>query len=66
MSTGVAWALVLALACAGVAIVTTNFGPLISSLYAFGLFLGTVYSVPPFRCGHWGRWTWAGADTHDL
>ncbi len=49
MSTGVAWGLVLALACAGMAIVTANFGPLISRLYVFGLFLGTVYSIPPFR-----------------
>ena len=44
-----AWVLILALAAGGIGIVTTNFGPLISSLYAFGLFLGTVYSIPPFR-----------------
>ena len=49
LSTGVAWGLVLALAAVGMAIVTANFGPLISSLYAFGLFLGTIYSIPPFR-----------------
>jgi hypothetical protein len=32
-----------------VAITATNFGRLITSLYCFGLFLGTIYSVPPFR-----------------
>jgi homogentisate solanesyltransferase len=26
-----------------------NFGSLITGLYCFGLFLGTVYSVPPLR-----------------
>ncbi len=50
-----AWALILALAVGGIAIVTTNFGPLISSLYAFGLFLGTIYSIPPLR------WVWAAS-----
>lgn len=33
----------------GVAITATNFGTLITSLYSFGLFLGTIYSVPPLR-----------------
>jgi 4-hydroxybenzoate polyprenyltransferase len=33
----------------GVAITATQFGPLITSLYSFGLFLGTIYSVPPLR-----------------
>ena len=28
---------------------TSQFGPLISKLYLFGLFLGTIYSVPPLR-----------------
>lgn len=39
----------LALAAGGLAITAANFGSLISSLYAFGLFLGTVYSIPPLR-----------------
>lgn len=44
-----AWLLVLLLAAAGVLIVGFNFGPFITSLYCLGLFLGTIYSVPPFR-----------------
>ncbi|KAL3813228.1 hypothetical protein ACJIZ3_014496 [Penstemon smallii] len=44
-----AWVLVLLLASAGVLIVGLNFGPFITSLYCLGLFLGTIYSVPPFR-----------------
>ncbi|KAJ6839585.1 putative homogentisate phytyltransferase 2, chloroplastic [Iris pallida] len=44
-----AWILVLAFAVAGLLIVGWNFGPFISSLYSLGLFLGTIYSVPPFR-----------------
>ncbi|KAH6812742.1 homogentisate prenyltransferase [Perilla frutescens var. frutescens] len=44
-----AWVLVLLLAAAGLAIVGLNFGPFIMTLYCFGLFLGTIYSVPPFR-----------------
>ncbi|KAI4369149.1 hypothetical protein MLD38_017632 [Melastoma candidum] len=44
-----AWILVVFFAVAGLAIVSTNFGPFISSLYSLGLFLGTIYSVPPFR-----------------
>ncbi|XP_027069415.1 homogentisate solanesyltransferase, chloroplastic isoform X1 [Coffea eugenioides] len=44
-----AWFLVLFLAVAGVLIVGLNFGPFISALYCLGLFLGTIYSVPPFR-----------------
>ncbi|XP_071710740.1 homogentisate solanesyltransferase, chloroplastic-like [Rutidosis leptorrhynchoides] len=44
-----AWFLVLAFAIVGVIIVAMNFGPFITSLYTFGLFLGTIYSVPPFR-----------------
>ena len=31
------------------AITSLNFGPLITGLYCFGLFLGTIYSVPPLR-----------------
>ena len=38
-----------ALAAGGVAITAVNFEPLITALYSFGLFLGTVYSVPPLR-----------------
>ncbi|KAJ0982716.1 hypothetical protein J5N97_010971 [Dioscorea zingiberensis] len=44
-----AWFLVLLFAAAGLFIVGCNFGPFISSLYCLGLFLGTIYSVPPFR-----------------
>lgn len=44
-----AWILVLLLAAAGVALVGLNFGPFITKLYCFGLFLGTIYSVPPLR-----------------
>ncbi|XP_076898245.1 homogentisate solanesyltransferase, chloroplastic-like [Bidens hawaiensis] len=44
-----AWFLVLSFAIVGVVIVGLNFGPFITSLYCFGLFLGTIYSVPPLR-----------------
>ncbi|CAL9077063.1 unnamed protein product [Musa acuminata var. zebrina] len=44
-----AWILVLLFAAAGLLIVAWNFGPFITSLYCLGLFLGTIYSVPPFR-----------------
>ncbi|KAK9153344.1 hypothetical protein Sjap_000824 [Stephania japonica] len=44
-----AWVLVLLLAAAGLFTVSFNFGPFITSLYCLGLFLGTIYSVPPFR-----------------
>ncbi|KAK7278789.1 hypothetical protein RJT34_23825 [Clitoria ternatea] len=44
-----AWFLVIFFAIAGLLIVWLNFGPFIFSLYTFGLFLGTIYSVPPFR-----------------
>ncbi|MCD9644737.1 hypothetical protein HAX54_033159 [Datura stramonium] len=44
-----AWFLVLLFAVAGLLIVGMNFGPFITSLYCLGLFLGTIYSVPPFR-----------------
>lgn len=49
LSPSVAWILCVALAAAGLSITTFNFGPLTSKLYAFGLFLGTIYSVPPLR-----------------
>ncbi|XP_061360735.1 homogentisate solanesyltransferase, chloroplastic [Gastrolobium bilobum] len=44
-----AWFLVIFFAAAGLLIVALNFGPFIFSLYTLGLFLGTIYSVPPFR-----------------
>ncbi|PWA77434.1 homogentisate phytylprenyltransferase [Artemisia annua] len=44
-----AWFLVLAFAVVGVIIVAMNFGQFITSLYCLGLFLGTIYSVPPLR-----------------
>ncbi|XP_078149865.1 homogentisate prenyltransferase isoform X2 [Carex rostrata] len=44
-----AWLLVLFFAVAGLSIVAWNFGSFITSLYCLGLFLGTIYSVPPFR-----------------
>ncbi|XP_024021613.1 homogentisate solanesyltransferase, chloroplastic isoform X2 [Morus notabilis] len=44
-----AWLLVVFFALAGLLIVGFNFGPFITSLYCLGLFLGTTYSVPPFR-----------------
>ncbi|PHU22742.1 Homogentisate solanesyltransferase, chloroplastic [Capsicum chinense] len=44
-----AWFLVLLFAVAGLLIVGMNFGPFITSLFCLGLFLGTIYSVPPFR-----------------
>ncbi|KAL2923930.1 Homogentisate solanesyltransferase chloroplastic [Bienertia sinuspersici] len=49
LSVGSAWMLVLIFAISGFSIVASNFGPFITSLYCLGLFLGTIYSVPPFR-----------------
>ena len=49
LSPVIAWILCGGLAAAGLAITIRNFGPLISKLYGFGLFLGTIYSVPPLR-----------------
>lgn len=49
LSIPAAWVLVLGLAIVGISIVATNFGPLITCLYSFGLFLGGIYSVPPLR-----------------
>lgn len=43
------WFLCAGMAALGLAIVATQFESLIASLYAFGLFLGTIYSVPPLR-----------------
>lgn len=44
-----AWFLVLSFAVTGLLIVSFNFGSFITSLYCLGFFLGTIYSVPPFR-----------------
>lgn len=44
-----AWILIIAMAIGGISLSYLLFGPLIGSLYTFGLFLGTIYSVPPFR-----------------
>ncbi|CAL1370882.1 unnamed protein product [Linum trigynum] len=49
LSVPTAWMLVILFAVTGVLIVGLNFGPFITSLYCLGLFLGTIYSVPPFR-----------------
>lgn len=49
LSPGLAWVLVLALAAGGLVVTASTFGPAITALYAFGLFLGTAYSVPPLR-----------------
>lgn len=49
LSAGKAWLICIVLAAAGLGITTYNFGSLIAKLYAFGLFLGTIYSVPPLR-----------------
>lgn len=49
LSQGVAWILVLSFAVAGLFTTSLFFGPFISTLYALGLLLGTLYSVPPFR-----------------
>lgn len=44
-----AWILVAALAVGGLSAVLTQFGALTAKLYTLGLFLGTIYSVPPLR-----------------
>ncbi|VVA15292.1 PREDICTED: homogentisate [Prunus dulcis] len=44
-----AWLLVVFFVVTGLLIVGMNFGPFITSLYSLGIFLGTIYSVPPFR-----------------
>jgi len=44
-----AWVMILVMAVGGVSLAYSLFGPLIGSLYTFGLFLGTIYSVPPLR-----------------
>mmetsp|Transcript_4700 Transcript_4700/g.14192 ORF Transcript_4700/g.14192 Transcript_4700/m.14192 type:complete len:349 (+) Transcript_4700:119-1165(+) len=49
MSSRLAWIVVFAALVGGLAIVYQFYSPLIFKLYAFGLGLGTVYSVPPFH-----------------
>lgn len=49
LSPSLAWVLVLTLAATGLWITSQNFGRFITTLYGFGLALGTVYSVPPLR-----------------
>lgn len=49
LSVQTAWLLVIFFAVTGLLIVAANFGPFITSLYSLGLFLGTIYSVPPLR-----------------
>mmetsp|Transcript_8600 Transcript_8600/g.15426 ORF Transcript_8600/g.15426 Transcript_8600/m.15426 type:complete len:419 (+) Transcript_8600:80-1336(+) len=49
ISPGLAWILILAMASCGAALAWRLFGPLIGGLYFVGLFLGTIYSVPPLR-----------------
>lgn len=49
LSAAAAWALCGALAAGGLALTAAHFGRLITGLYGFGLFLGTIYSVPPLR-----------------
>lgn len=44
-----AWVLIVVMAGLGITLAHGLFGPLIGSLYCFGLFLGTIYSVPPLR-----------------
>jgi len=49
LSVSQAWVAIIAMAIGGTWLSYNLFGPLIGSLYAFGLFLGTIYSVPPLR-----------------
>lgn len=49
LSPVLAWILCIGLAASGLGITAANFGREITLLYAFGLFLGTIYSVPPLR-----------------
>lgn len=43
------WALCAGFAAVGTALAAIHFDRLIAGLYVFGLFLGTIYSVPPLR-----------------
>lgn len=49
LSSTKAWLICIVLAATGLGLTTWNFGSMIAKLYAFGLFLGTIYSVPPLR-----------------
>lgn len=49
LSVRLAWVLVWSSLVSGLALVYRFYSPLIFKLYAFGLFLGTIYSVPPFH-----------------
>ena len=49
LSAQAGWGICILLAGLGVALSAINFDRLIAGLYAFGLALGTLYSVPPFR-----------------
>jgi homogentisate solanesyltransferase len=49
LSPAMGWGLCSIFAVVGIVLTTTFYDKLIASLYAFGLFLGTIYSVPPFR-----------------
>jgi len=49
ISTRQAWVLIVVMAILGSFLSLKLFGGLIGGLYCFGLFLGTIYSVPPLR-----------------
>lgn len=49
LSISQAWVLITVMAVLGTGIAFRFFGPLIGSLYVFGLFLGTIYSIPATR-----------------
>ncbi len=49
MSPRTAWLLVIGCGLLGLAIVKTHFSRLVFGMYAFGMTIGTLYSVPPFR-----------------
>lgn len=49
LSTSKAWVLTIVMAILGTTLAYSFFGSLIGGLYVFGLFLGTIYSVPPLR-----------------
>ncbi|XP_022151430.1 probable homogentisate phytyltransferase 2, chloroplastic [Momordica charantia] len=44
-----AWVLVTFFLTVGLSLAALNSGPFLTSLYCFALFLGTLYTVPPFR-----------------
>lgn len=49
LSASMGWALCSGFAVVGMALTTIFYDRLIALLYSFGLFLGTIYSVPPLR-----------------